>query len=61
MPRPTYPPLTSLKDQIKDGHHPHEIRCPDKDHVLTERPNDKLACVTEETAHKLNWKLLIFN
>ncbi len=31
------------------------IVCPNQDHVLTERHNGKLACVTNGTAEKLGW------
>ncbi len=31
------------------------IVCPNQDHVLAERPNGKLACVTNSTAEKTGW------
>ncbi len=31
------------------------IVCPNQDHVLTERPSGKLACVTNSTAEKTGW------
>lgn len=33
------------------------IVCPNQDHVLTERPNGKLACVTNDTAEKTGWHI----
>ncbi len=35
-----------------------EIKCTNSQHVLTERPNGKLACVYETTAEKLNWSVI---
>ena len=32
-----------------------DITCPNQDHVLTERPNGKLACVTNSMAEKTGW------
>ena len=33
------------------------IVCPNQDHVLTERPNGKLACVTNSTVEKTGWHI----
>ena len=33
------------------------IVCPNQDHVLTERPNGKLACITNSTAEKTGWHI----
>ena len=33
------------------------IVCPNQDHILTERPNGKLACVTNSTAEKTGWHI----
>lgn len=35
-----------------------DINCSNSEHVLTERPNGKLACVYETTAEKLNWSVI---
>ena len=32
-----------------------DIICPNQDHVLTERPNGKLVCVTNSMAEKIGW------
>lgn len=34
-----------------------DIICPNQDHVLTERPNEKLACVTNSMAEKTGWHI----
>ena len=34
-----------------------DITCPNQDHVLVERPNGKLACVTDSTAEKAGWHI----
>ena len=34
-----------------------DITCPNQDHVLTERPNGKLACVTDSMAEKTGWHI----
>ena len=34
-----------------------DIICPNQDHVLAERPNGKLACVTDSTAEKTEWHI----
>ena len=34
-----------------------DIACPNQDHVLTERPNGKLACVTDSMAEKTGWHI----
>ena len=52
------PPIASLKQQILDNTPLHEINCPNSDHVLTQRPNSNLACVTISTAEKLDWQLI---
>ncbi len=51
-------PIPSLKQQILDNTPLHEIKCPNSDHVLTQRPNSNLACVTMSTAEKLDWQLI---
>ncbi len=51
----------SLKQQISNNIDMHEIKCPNPDHVLTQRPNSNLACVYESTAEKLDWQLIKTN
>jgi len=48
---------TPLK-QIKAGIAVQEIQCKNDLHVLTERPNGKVACVYGSTAEKLGWKII---
>lgn len=48
------PPLK----QFKDGVDPHKIQCRNDLHVLTKRPNGKMACVYPLTAEKLGWKII---
>ena len=45
----------SLKDQIHMTRILPNITCPNQDHVLTERPSGKFACVTNNTAEKTGW------
>ena len=47
----------SLKDQIQVPRILPNITCPNQEHVLTERPNGKLACVTNNTAEKTGWHI----
>ena len=44
-----------LKEQIKQYNMVYDIKCMRIEHWLTERPNGKLACVTDSTAKKLGW------
>lgn len=44
--------------QFKDGVDPHKIQCVNDLHLLTERPNGKIACVYPLTAEKLGWKII---
>lgn len=52
------PPLAPLKVQIRENIQISDILCPNPDHVLTMRSNEKLACVTFENALKLDWYML---
>ena len=47
----------SLKDQLHIPRILPNITCPNQDHVLTERPNGKLACVTNHMAEKTGWHI----
>ncbi len=51
--------IPSLKTQLDRGTPINEIQCPNPEHVLAERPNEKTACVKQSTAEKLNWTLII--
>ena len=44
-----------LKEQIKEHNLVYDIKCTKIQHWLVERPNGKLACVTDSTAEKLGW------
>ena len=48
----------SLKSQIFDGLDLKQISCPNPDHVLVQRANDKIACVESATAEKFDWQLI---
>lgn len=48
MPNPS-----PLKHQL--GNDLDDIKCPNKEHVLIQRPNEKLACVTPYALAKLEW------
>ena len=50
------PRLFSLKYQSQFFILPN-IVCPNQDHILTERPNGKLACITNSTAEKTGWHI----
>ena len=52
------PQTPSLKEQVQNDVDLFDIRCPNPDHVLTQRPSSKLACVTENTADKLDWQII---
>lgn len=45
----------TLKQQIENNLPLSEINCKNEKHILTERPNGKLACVSYETSVILNW------
>ena len=49
-----FPMVPPLKLQFQYFALP-DITCPNQDHVLTERPNGKLACVTDKMAEKTGW------
>lgn len=55
-----YPPINSLKQQIEQKIPMTEIKCPNPEHVLTQRPNSNLACVFPETREKLNWQIIYY-
>ncbi|MCE2507021.1 MAG: hypothetical protein J4F36_11280 [Nitrosopumilaceae archaeon] len=48
--------LSPLKHQLEFDWH--DITCPNPDHILSIRSNDKLACVYFETAKHLKWKII---
>jgi len=48
----------SLKQQLADEILLSEILCPDGKHVLSLRPNDKLACVHPTTVYYLDWQII---
>ena len=49
------PGFSPLKEQLELHTLVSNIKCPNQEHVLVERPNGKLACVTNYTAHKMEW------
>ncbi len=44
-----------LKEQLEQYDMVYDIKCVKIEHWLVERPNGKLACVTDSTAEKLGW------
>ncbi len=51
------PVFLSLKTQIDMSRALPNITCPNQDHVLIERPNGKLACITNHTVEKTGWHI----
>ena len=51
------PVFLSLKDQIHISRALPNITCTNQDHVLTERPSGKLACITNHTSEKTGWRI----
>ena len=51
-----FPMVPPLKFQFQYFALP-DITCPNQDHVLTERPNGKLACITNSMAEKTEWHI----
>ena len=49
-----FPIVPPLKFQFQYFALP-DITCPNQDHVLAERPNGKLACITDSMAEKTGW------
>ena len=47
-----------LRVQLEQGIETSDIQCDNSDHVLVQRTNGKLACVSEVTAEKMNWKII---
>ena len=48
----------SLYKQIQFGVSQNELVCANTNHVLAERHNGNLACVSERTAEKMNWQVI---
>lgn len=46
-----------LRVQLEQGIETNQIQCDNDSHVLVERDNGQLACITEKSAKKLNWKI----
>ena len=55
---PFQPTGPSLKEQLSDNILLDEILCGEITHILVERHNGKIACVSNNTAEKLNWQLV---
>ena len=47
-----------LKVQLEQGIETNQIQCDNPNHVLVQRTNGKLACVSEKSAEKMNWELV---
>ena len=50
----------SLYKQIQSGVSQNELVCANTNHVLAERSNGNLACVSERTADRMNWQKVTF-
>lgn len=48
-----------LKVQLERGVEPENIQCDDMSHVLVQRPNGKLACVSERISERLGWEIMV--
>ena len=51
------PVFFSLKDQVHNSFLLQDITCPNQNHLLTERPNGNLACITEHMAESTGWQV----
>ena len=47
-----------LRVQLEQGIETNQIQCDNSDHVLVQRTNGKLACVSEGTAEKMSWEIV---
>lgn len=47
-----------LRVQLEQGIETSQIQCDDMSHVLVQRPNGKLACVSEGNAERMNWEII---
>ena len=54
---PSYAEYISPKKQIESGVFPEDVICRE-DRVLAVRDNGNSACITENTAERLNWKII---
>jgi len=47
-----------LRVQLEQGIETNQIQCNNDSHVLVQRNNGNLACVTEKTAERMNWEIV---
>ena len=47
-----------LKVQLEQGIETNQIQCDNPNHVLVQRNNGKLACVSEGSSEKMNWEII---
>ena len=47
-----------LRDQLDQGIETDQIQCDNSNHILVQRTNGKMACVTESTAKKKGWEAI---
>ena len=47
-----------LRVQLEQGIETNDIQCDNPNHVLVQRNNGKLACVTERNAERMNWEII---
>lgn len=50
-----------LRVQLEQGIETENIQCDNQNHVLVERTNGKLACVSERISEKMGWELVNIN
>ena len=51
----------SLRVQLEQEIETDQLQCENPNHVLVQRTNEKLACVTEKTALKTGWEIIKVN
>ena len=49
------PLFRTLKTQVLHHYQLSDITCPNQDHLLVERPNGELVCISEHMAEKIGW------
>ncbi len=50
-----------LRVQLEQGIETSQIQCDNTSHVLVQRTNGKLACVSEKSAERMNWEIIETN
>ncbi len=50
-----------LRVQLESGLETNQIQCDNSSHVLVQRTNGKLACISEKSAERMNWEIIETN